>query len=72
MNNKEIENGAKVLLYAVGSIVRLKKEVEQEKETHKGKHFKVIGYAGRFLELQWQEQKVLFLPNEVDLLSNGI
>jgi hypothetical protein len=72
MNNNKIENGAKVVLYAVGSIVRLKKEVEQEKEAHRGKHFKVIGYAGRFLELQWQEQKVLFLPNEVDLLSNGI
>ena len=51
----------------IGSIVRLKPEVEQEKEAHKGKYFKVIAYCGRFLELKWKDEKVLFLPTEVTL-----
>jgi hypothetical protein len=72
-NLKTKSNNANVLLYAVGSIVRLTADVEQEKKAHRGKHFEVIGYVGRYLEIQWQEQKVLFLPDEVMLVpSNGI
>jgi hypothetical protein len=65
LKNEEQSNNANVLLYAVGSWVRLKPEVENEKKKHRGKFFNVIGYVGKYLELQWKEQKVLFLPDEV-------
>jgi len=68
------QTDANTLLYAVGSWVRLRPEVELEKKKHRGKFFMVIGYVGRYLELQWKEQKVLFLPDEVIVVlpPNGI
>lgn len=58
-----------VLLPAIGSVVRLKLEVEQEKIMHRGKYFNVTGIAGRFLILTRGEQKFFFLPDEVYVVA---
>lgn len=67
--NSSRNDGNTFTLPAVGSVVRLKPEVEQEKTMHRGKYFNVAGIAGRFLILTWGEQKVFFLPDEVDVVT---
>lgn len=55
--------------FKIGTIVRLTPNVEMEKPFHNGKHFTVVGHAGRFLQIEWQRTKYFYLPEEVIIIK---